>query len=260
MNSHTGSSIIFLENNDFHIATGQKGNQILAINPNISKSVVFFYISQGCNKCATLMDPYKRLPLVSQTDVKFIISDVQRNDWAIARKSSPTSTPITNVPTFIFYVNGRPYRKYTGPLTHPDSMMHIYNFITQVSASIPDHIIKKVKPTQAEKEKLKGQVPGCTIGIPLYGDEDDLYPEICEAYPKKQGETKPQLQQPRQQVQQPRQQVQQPRQQLQQSHQLQQQKINPYKQQYTHPTNVSYTGKYGGRNQPQYHQNRTNRN
>ena len=41
MNSHAGSSIIFLENEDFHLATGQKGNQILSIHPNLTKAVVF---------------------------------------------------------------------------------------------------------------------------------------------------------------------------------------------------------------------------
>lgn len=265
MNSHIGTSIIFLENNDFFTTTGQKGKEILAINPNISKSVVFFYISQGCGTCASLMNPYKKLPLIDNTDVKFIIADVQRNDWAIARKSNPTTTPITNVPVFIFYVNGRPYRKYSGPLTGPDAIKHIYNFAKHVSISIPEYIIRKVKPTKTEIEN-RGRIPECTIGIPLCGDEEELYLKILEAYSNdggqkstgqknnssgRQQQTIPM--QPRGIVNQ--RQLLQPQQQRDPYSSLMPSRpaIDPYKVNYQHPSSTTgYSGNNGPRNQSQY--------
>ena len=165
------SGLLFLSSDDFILSKGMKGNILTTSIPGFS--LVLFYSIQ-CQHCQNLIPIFKKLPSVLG-GCQFGLCNINNNRKLIAL-SSDTIAPITYVPYVILYINGRPFMKYQGP--------HELNEIKRFVVEIADKIQRKQKFTQEQdiKENVRGKIPAFTIGVPLFGDDDEAYFEFSEAY------------------------------------------------------------------------------
>jgi thioredoxin-like negative regulator of GroEL len=91
--------------------------------------------------------------------------------------SRQTVVPISYVPYIVLYVNGKPYIRYDGP--HEEN--EIKRFIFEVANNLQNRE-KFIQSENKAKQVEKSKTPQYTIGIPLFGDDDDYYLEFNQAY------------------------------------------------------------------------------
>ena len=169
------SALLFLMSGDFQVAKGQKGD-ILCQNIK-GYSVVLFYSTQ-CVHCQTLIPIFKSLPgTVANCQFAMINVSNQKNVVLMSRE---TITPITFVPYIVFYVNGKPFMKYTGP----HDANEIKRFIMEVSKNLQSK--HKFYEETTEKHTKERKIPEYTTGVPKNCDDGVCYLEFEEAYKKKE--------------------------------------------------------------------------
>ena len=166
------SGLIFLQNCDFSIQKGTKGDILCHNIRNIS--LVLFY-SVNCGYCRNLIPVFKKLPgQIGGCQFGMINVSLEKE---IISKSNATISAIKYVPLIILYVSGRPFIRYDGP--HDES--EIKRFIIEVCNKIQSKekfTNKEVKNVNAKDKKI----PPYASGQPLYGELDDFYMEFAEAY------------------------------------------------------------------------------
>lgn len=169
------SALLFLSEDDFNVAQGQKGS-LLCNNIN-GFSIVLFYSTQ-CVHCHTLVPIFKSL-VGTITNCQFAMINVSQQKRVVGL-SQNTITPIRYVPYIVFYVKGRPFMKYNGP---PEGG-EIRRFITEITRNLQTRQ-KFYEETTAKHEK-ESKIPEYTIGIPKTCDSNGVcYLEFDNAYDKK---------------------------------------------------------------------------
>jgi thioredoxin-like negative regulator of GroEL len=167
------SGLLFLSADDFVLTKGMKGNILTNSIPGFS--LILFYSIQ-CQHCQNLIPIFKKLPSVLG-GCQFGLCNINTNRKLIAL-SNETIAPITYVPYIVLYVNSRPFLAYKGP--------HDINEIKRFVVEVADKIQKKQKfsaqQEQDVKENVRGKIPAFSVGIPLYGSEDEAYFEFSNAY------------------------------------------------------------------------------
>lgn len=166
------NALLFLENQDFNVSRGTKGNILCTTIPGFS--LILFYSTQ-CPHCQNIIPIFKRLP-GSIGGCQFGMCNVTTNKDCI-RLSRDTIAPITYVPYIVLYINGRPFMKYQGP--------HDINEIKRFVIEIAQKVQSKQKFSNENsnvKEDPRGHIPAYTIGHPVCGDDDVCYLEFQEAY------------------------------------------------------------------------------
>jgi thiol-disulfide isomerase/thioredoxin len=164
-------SLLFLTDEDFYISKGVKGPILCTNIPGFS--LILFY-SDRCKYCKVLEPIFNRLPGTIQ-GCQFGKIHVDTNKQCV-NMSKQTISPITFVPTLLFYVNSRPFIRYTGPY----DLNEITQFIIEVAEKLKNH--QKFSNNPIEKEEHKKFIPQYTIGHPLYGHDDVTYLEFQKAY------------------------------------------------------------------------------
>ena len=166
-------SLLFLENEDFAIQPGQKGDILCHRIPGFS--LILFY-STNCTYCHSLIPIFKRLP-GSVAGCQFGMVNVMKNKETI-RLSQSTIVPIKYVPFIVLYYNGRPFISYKGPYDEEE----IKRFIVDISNNIQK---KQQFSKEVVKEKPNQGIPDYTIGIPVCSG-GVCYLDFKEAYDGKQ--------------------------------------------------------------------------
>lgn len=168
------SALLFLTADDFNVQKGQKGD--ILCNNLKGYCVVLFYSTQ-CVHCHSLIPVFKQLPgTIANCQFAMINVSMQKN---VVMMSRNTISPITYVPYIIFYVNGKPFMKYSGP----HDANEIKRFIIEVSKNLQSKqkFFEEVN-TKQTKEK---PIPEYTTGHPKdLGDDSICYLEFDEAYKK----------------------------------------------------------------------------
>ena len=175
------SGLLFLSTDDFYIAKGTNGNIMCTSIPGFS--MLLFYSTQ-CEHCAKFLPIFKRIN-GTIGGCQFGIVNLGANKRLISM-SKETIAPITFVPYIILYVNSKPFLIYRGP---PD-VNEIRRFIIEVSTKIQNKQKFSDEKDNKIQEQVRGKIPQYTIGIPLFGEDEDFYKEFTEAYTaekKKQG-------------------------------------------------------------------------
>lgn len=156
-----------LDNEDFLIKTGQKGNILCHNIPGFS--LILFY-SNNCNHCHNLIPIFKRLP-GSISGCQFGMVNVMKNRQTVIMSQS-TIIPIKYVPFIVLYFNGSPFIVYD---REPDEN-EIKRFIIDVSNNIQKK--QQFSSNQnANKDKPGGQVSEPVpeflkgIGVPFCSDK-----------------------------------------------------------------------------------------
>jgi hypothetical protein len=166
------SGILFLSSSDFKILKGTKGN--ILCNAITGFSLILFFSLQ-CQHCQNLIPIFKTLP-GTVGGCQFGMLNVTANREVVSMAAN-TITPIEYVPFIILFINGKPFMKYTGKYDKAE----IINFVVDIATKINS----KQQFTRADgvKENARGPpIPAYSVGIPLYGDDDDYYLEYNIAY------------------------------------------------------------------------------
>jgi thioredoxin-like negative regulator of GroEL len=171
------SGLLFLTSDDFNVSKGTRGN--ILCNLIHGYSLILFYSPQ-CPHCQKLIPIFRKLP-GTINGCQFGMVNVSTNKKCVDM-SSATIAPIEYVPYIVFYVNGRPYMNYKGPADIHD----IKNFIISLTDKIQNNKIFSSSQNQPmiSNELAKHTSHACTIGQPLYGDEEVTYLPFKTAYIK----------------------------------------------------------------------------
>jgi Thioredoxin len=167
------SGLLFLQACDFSVQSGQRGD--IVCNNIRGISLVLMY-STKCQHCQNLIPIFKRLPgTIGGCQFGMINVTVETDIVLMSRNSI---SPIKYVPLIILYVNGKPFIRYDGPHTEMD----IRTFLIEVTNKLQTK--EKFSVDKSKESKNNREIPSYTVGIPLYGEEDDFYLEFNEAYNK----------------------------------------------------------------------------
>lgn len=166
------SGLLFLTYEDFFPIKGSKGPMLG--NNLKGLSLVFFY-SPSCDHCRNLMPIFKMLPN-KIGGCQFAMINISQNRQVV-EISRQTVVPISYVPYIVLYVNGKPYIRYDGP--HEEN--EIKRFIFEVANNLQNRE-KFIQSENKTKQVEKSRNPQYTIGVPLFGDDDDYYLEFDQAY------------------------------------------------------------------------------
>lgn len=126
------------------------------------QGVVFvLFKSPTCHYCTEAMNSFQQLAR-TENKLKFAIVDVSkyRN---IIRTAINSTTPIKNVPTLIFYVNGRPQANYKGPR----DVMSIKQFLNKIFTDL------QMQPQQGQPPQHRSQ---SQVHMPKF--EDTFQPKV----------------------------------------------------------------------------------
>jgi hypothetical protein len=182
------SGLLFLSSEDFTINKGTKGNILCHTIPGFS--LILFYSTQ-CEHCQKLIPIFKKLP-GTIGGCQFGMVNVSANK-SLVKMSKETIAPITYVPYILLFIAGRPFMRYSGP----NDINEIRRFVFEVSQKVNSK--QKFSEEQVKEDPRGETIPAYTIGIPLYGDnEERTYLEFDEAYTaerKKKSDTRSQYQQ-----------------------------------------------------------------
>jgi thioredoxin-like negative regulator of GroEL len=109
------------------------------------------------------MPMFKTLPqMISGCNFGIVNVDINRNVIAMAKD---TIDPIKFVPYIVFYANGRPIIKYSGP----HDLNEIARFVTEVSKSLSVQPFSKRRDEDGDTGAVHQEerhIPEYTIGIP----------------------------------------------------------------------------------------------
>ena len=168
------SALLFLTADDFNVQKGQKGD--ILCNNLKGYCVVLFYSTQ-CVHCHSLIPVFKQLPgTIANCQFAMINVSMQKN---VVMMSRNTVAPITYVPYIMFYVNGKPFIKYSGPYDANE----IKRFIIEVSKNLQSK--QKFFEETNEKQTKEKPIPEYTTGHPKeICDENVCYLEFDDAYKK----------------------------------------------------------------------------
>ena len=171
------SGLLFLNSEDFHLNKGTRGP--IMCNNIQGFSLILFYSTQ-CQHCKELIPIFKTLP-GTVGGCQFGMINISQNKKCILI-AKQTITPITVVPYLIMYINGKPYMRYQGP----HDAKEISRFIIEVSTKLQQKPTFTIPENKDDKLQNKNQkIPDYTIGLPLYGDENEVYFEFQGAYNNK---------------------------------------------------------------------------
>jgi hypothetical protein len=167
------SGLLFLQACDFSVQSGQRGD--IVCNNIRGISLVLMY-STKCHHCQNLIPIFKRLPgTIGGCQFGMINVTVETDIVLMSRNSI---SPIKYVPLIILHVNGKPFIRYDGPHTEND----IRAFLIEVTNKLQTK--EKFSVDKTKDSKNNREIPAYTVGVPLYGDEDEFYLEFNEAYSK----------------------------------------------------------------------------
>lgn len=180
------NNIQFLETNDFKIANSDKGPVLLCLGCPQGFSFVLFYHSSCQHSMKRAIPDFRALPtLLSGCQFGMVNVGLHPN---IVRMSAQTISVVDRVPSFIFFVNGIPFRKLCGP--HP--IEELKQFIMSVVSTLqPQQFQASQIKTKFNAARNKHEIPPYSLGVPKGIEEDEtseLYFEYNEAY--EQGELK----------------------------------------------------------------------
>jgi thioredoxin-like negative regulator of GroEL len=168
------SGLLFLQACDFSVQSGQRGD--IVCNNIRGISLVLMY-STKCQHCQNLIPIFKRLPgTIGGCQFGMINVTVETDIVLMSRNSI---SPIKYVPLIILYVNGKPFIRYDGPHTEMD----VKAFLIDVTNKLQTKEKFSVDKSKESKNNNR-EIPAYTVGVPLYGDEDEFYLEFNEAYNK----------------------------------------------------------------------------
>ena len=174
------NGLLLLSADDFRIGRGENGDPLMFHNTQ-GFSMVLFY-SVNCGYCGDFINSFKELPGMIQ-DCQFGIVNVGREP-ELVNMSKHTKTELKFVPYILFFVNGCPINRYTGP----PSKDEIRKFVLSVGQSIT-----RKNPASNRRQRTvpgSGRMPaqesardnGNTyFGVP-YKDEDVCYLNFNDAY------------------------------------------------------------------------------
>lgn len=168
------SGTLFLTYDDFFIGKCKAGN--ILCNNIKGFSLILFYSTQ-CGHCNILFPIFTSLT-GTVGHCLFGLVNVSTNKKCI-QLSKQTIAPITFVPYIVLYIEGVPFMRYNGPYVQDE----IRRFVVEVA----DKVNKNQKFTKEVNNNVKKtrnghEIPSYTIGIPLYGDDNDDYCEFALAY------------------------------------------------------------------------------
>ena len=102
-------NLLYLSEQDFYVDQGTKGLVVCTKQPGIC--FVFFHGEQGqCKYCDTAKPEFMQLPYLIG-GAKFGMVNLSRCN-NLQQQSLNTITPLRQIPTFILFVNGRPFINY----------------------------------------------------------------------------------------------------------------------------------------------------
>jgi thiol-disulfide isomerase/thioredoxin len=143
-------SLMILSTEDFFLRH-ENGVNVLT-HPISGISILLFY-SKQCRHCQFILPTFYSFPEKISGCI-FGLVNISINK-SLAITSQQTNTPIQYVPLIILYVNGRPFKKYSGPLDE----QNIRAFILHSSAEIHESGFTK-------KVNKKG-IPEYSLGVPI---------------------------------------------------------------------------------------------
>jgi len=162
------SGLLYLTAEDFNIREGMKGCMLCT---NIRGYSVLLIYSTACEYCKDLLPVFKHLPgTVGNCQFAMINVSVNRN---VVLMSKDTMVPITYVPYILFYVDGKPFMKYSGA----NDINEIKRFIFEVTRKLG---AKKFYEETTAKHETENKIPEYTIGTPKSGNTKSVGDMICE--------------------------------------------------------------------------------
>lgn len=169
------SGILYLNVNDFKLHNTKNGVLMGCGIRGISLILIY---SKQCPHCSRLLPIFKQLPGTLE-GCQFGLIDVT-HDRRIISMSTKSIAPVAHVPYILLYINGMPFMKYKGDNT-ADS---IRQFVIDIDKKLRTR--QKARKEYLKKEyiqKNKKKIPGYSIGIPLYGNNDEGdYLDFITAY------------------------------------------------------------------------------
>jgi hypothetical protein len=178
----------FLRIEDFHLERSPDGHILLC--PDIQGvSIVTYYASNNHN-CDIFIQQFKAMHR-SIMNCTFAELDV-RQHYKIVSLSKKSNTPIKGVPYILLYINGRPYREYTGVREPKLIINFIMNTLSEMQAT--QSFVPKRKPPRHPRQynpqsggqqrggkKNKDRLPW---GALPYNVAGSLYKDYKHAYKK----------------------------------------------------------------------------
>lgn len=141
------SNLYYINASDF----SQEGGHMTA---NIGGVSLIMFHSNRCPHCIAFLPEFKRLP-GAMMGLNFGTCCVDDGNRSVVEMSKQSSTPITSVPKFILYVEGRPYVEYSGQRSRPA----ILAFLQEISAKI-NQSLSFARPRRTRQQEGVGQQPG----------------------------------------------------------------------------------------------------
>lgn len=171
------NSILFLENSDFRLASSDQGNILFCTGCPNGFSLVLFYLP-SCKHCVERALPdFRVLPRILN-GCQFGMVNVAAHPQLV-QLSMKTISIIDRVPTFIFFVNGIPYKKVYGP--HP--IDDLKNFVMSTVATLqPQQFTTKNIETVYNKQRKRKEIAPWSTGIAKESETTELYSEYDDAY------------------------------------------------------------------------------
>jgi thiol-disulfide isomerase/thioredoxin len=129
-------SIMHLESKHFYLDDSAKGGKVLCCTNKGILFVMFHLNASACPNCKTVAPEFDALSKSFNSSLVQFASVNLSTFPDIAKKSGSTISPITYVPYFIIYVNGRPFLRWDGDKT----ARAMHTFLNDVLNKIPPNI------------------------------------------------------------------------------------------------------------------------
>lgn len=129
----------------------KNGDQLII---NMDGATLVMYTAENCVYCKQFENEFKMLPNSVNT-VNFAICSLDGPNRQIAQMSKGTTSPIANVPCFIFYSNGIPTALYKGKRTRND----IIAFLQEMMKNHQGSFARPPRPQQPPSQQQMPQPP-----------------------------------------------------------------------------------------------------
>ena len=169
------SGLLFLTSEDFRIGRGEKGPLLYQNTQGFS--IILFYSTQ-CQYCGDFIEIFKNLPGTVQ-GCQFGIVNVMKNKQTV-ELSQQTQTKIKYVPYILFYLNGRPIVRYSGPPNRSE----IGKFILEMANRLKGSQKFSANQQSDNIKPSRDTIPEYSIGVP-YCEDGVCFLDFDTAYEKK---------------------------------------------------------------------------
>lgn len=162
------SNLYYINASDFAQESGH-------MTANIGGVTLIMFHSNRCPHCIAFLPEFKRLP-GAMLGLNFGTCCVDDGNKTVVEMSRQTSTPITSVPKFILYVEGRPYVEYSGQRSRPAILAFLQEITSKINQSL-----SFAKPRRTRQEPGVG---GQMMQSPPQQQQNQMPPQMAPPPPQ----------------------------------------------------------------------------